>query len=91
MSNAEGNDWAMSFAAGKPVPLPAATHTIADGLRTNQPGKLTWPIASQLVEKVFTVTEDEIRAATRLVWERMKLVVEPSAGVGCVCGGKNYG
>ena len=66
------------------MPLPAATNTIADGLRTNQPGKLTWPIASKLVEQVFTVTEEEIKQGMRLVWERMKLVIEPSAGVGCV-------
>lgn len=66
------------------MPLPAATNTIADGLRTNQPGKLTWPIASKLVEKVFTVTEEEIKQGMRLVWERMKLVIESSAGVGCV-------
>lgn len=33
------------------------------------------------VDEVITVTEEEIVAATRLVWERMKLVIEPSAGV----------
>jgi len=55
--------------------------TIADGLLTSM-GDLTWPIVRDLVERVITVSEEEIRAAMRLVFERMKLVIEPSAGVG---------
>ena len=54
--------------------------TIADGLRTSL-GALTWPVVRDLVERIITVSEDEIIAALRLVWERMKLVVEPSAAV----------
>jgi len=77
----EANDWALSFAAGKPIGLSAPSHTIADGLRTPAPGKLTWPIVSKLVEKVITVREDEIKTAMRLLWERMKVVVEPSGAV----------
>jgi threonine dehydratase len=56
-------------------------NTIADGLLTST-GQMTWPIIRDLVERVFTVTEDQIRAAMRLVWERMKLIVEPSGAVG---------
>lgn len=56
--------------------------TIADGLRTPV-GKLPWGVIYErrLVRAVYSVTEDEIRAALRLVLERMKLVVEPSAVV----------
>ncbi len=55
--------------------------TIADGLRTTL-GDLPWPLIRDGVEAIFTVTEAEIAAAMKLVWERMKLVIEPSAAVG---------
>ncbi len=55
--------------------------TIADGLRTSL-GELTWPVVRDLVDSIATVSEAEIRGAMRLVFERMKLVIEPSAGVG---------
>ncbi len=54
--------------------------TIADGLRTAL-GALTFPIVKALVRAVVTVEEESIVAAMRLVWERMKLVIEPSAAV----------
>ncbi|MDH3314783.1 MAG: pyridoxal-phosphate dependent enzyme [Gammaproteobacteria bacterium] len=57
-----------------------STNTIADGLRTNV-GKLTFPIILEHVEDILCVTESEIIAAMRLVWERMKIVIEPSAAV----------
>jgi threonine dehydratase/serine racemase len=56
--------------------------SIADGLLANYLGTITWPIIRDHVEQVFTVSEAEIIAAMRLVWERMKLVIEPSAAVG---------
>jgi threonine dehydratase/serine racemase len=74
------DDAARSKAAGQWLPQ-TAPNTIADGLLTST-GQLTWPIIRDLVEQVFTVSDDEIRAAMRLVWERMKLVVEPSGAVG---------
>ncbi|XP_036052754.1 serine racemase isoform X3 [Onychomys torridus] len=55
--------------------------TIADGVKSSI-GLNTWPIIRDLVDDVFTVTEDEIKYATQLVWERMKLLIEPTAGVG---------
>lgn len=55
--------------------------TIADGLRTSL-GDLTWPVVRDLVDSVVTVSEDEIKRALRLVYERMKIVIEPSAAVG---------
>ena len=74
------DDAARSKAAGEWLPQ-TAPNTIADGLLTST-GSLTWPIIRDQVERVFTVTDDEIRAAMRLIWERMKLIVEPSGAVG---------
>ncbi len=72
---------AQSIAAGERVKL-AGTNSIADGLLANYVGLLTWPIIEANVERVFTVSEEQIVRAMRLVWERMKLVIEPSAAVG---------
>lgn len=55
--------------------------TIADGLRTPV-GVRNWRVIKEEVGGVFTVSEEEIREATKLVWERTKVVVEPSAVVG---------
>ncbi|KAL9033213.1 MAG: hypothetical protein Q9214_007621, partial [Letrouitia sp. 1 TL-2023] len=57
--------------------------TIADGLRTPV-GVLPWSVISdkEKVQGVFAVSEEQIKAAMRLVMERMKVVVEPSAVVG---------
>jgi threonine dehydratase len=55
-------------------------HTIADGLRTSL-GTLTFPIVKALVREIVTVGEAAIVDGMRLVWERMKLVIEPSAAV----------
>ncbi len=54
--------------------------TIADGLLTSL-GELTWPVIRDRVERVVTVTEEEIIRAMRLCWERAKLLIEPSAAV----------
>lgn len=74
------DDAARSKAAGQLLPQ-TGPNTIADGLLTSL-GQLTWPIVRDRVERIFTVTDDQIRAAMRLVWERMKLIVEPSGAVG---------
>lgn len=55
-------------------------HTIADGLRTHL-GEINFPLIQQYVEDIITVTEDEIIAAMKLIWERMKIIVEPSSAV----------
>jgi threonine dehydratase len=52
--------------------------TIADGLLTSM-GEWTWPIVRDLVDQVVTVSDDEIREAMRWLWERAKLLVEPSS------------
>jgi threonine dehydratase/serine racemase len=73
------DDAARSKKAGAWVPQ-TAPNTIADGLLTSM-GQLTWPIIRDLVEAVVTVSDDQIRTAMRFVWERMKLIVEPSGAV----------
>jgi threonine dehydratase len=55
-------------------------NTIADGLLTKL-GDKTFPIIKEHVKDIFTVTDEEIIAALRLVYERMKIVVEPSCVV----------
>ncbi|MCA9876978.1 MAG: pyridoxal-phosphate dependent enzyme, partial [Thermomicrobiales bacterium] len=75
---AAGDDWAQSFAAGERLPLTAVPRTIADGQQTEAPGKLTWPTVRPLVKGIATVTDNEIRDTMRFLFERMKLVVEPS-------------
>lgn len=75
-----GNDWWLSLRKGEPVGIdPPAT--IADGLRTQKPGRHTFPIVRDLVDEVVLVTEDEIKDAMKFLMSRMKLVVEPSGAV----------
>jgi len=72
--------------------------TVADGLRTSL-GTLTFPIIRRYVERIVTVEEESIVAAMRHVWERMKVLIEPSAAVplaailegGIETGGKRIG
>jgi threonine dehydratase len=78
---AAGDDWARSFAAGERVHIDVP-RTIADGLQTTSPGRLTWDVASRLVNEVVTVSDDQIVDAMRFAFERLKLVVEPSGAVG---------
>lgn len=56
------------------------TDTIADGLRTNL-GDINFPIIKELVSKVLLVSEEEIISAMWWVWERMKIIIEPSSAV----------
>jgi threonine dehydratase len=56
--------------------------TIADGQQTASPGELTWPIIQRLVDEVVTVTDAQIVDAMRFLFERLKLVVEPSGASG---------
>jgi threonine dehydratase len=74
------NDTWQSIRKGERVEIPPSD-TIADGLRSPSPGKLTFPIIQRLVEDVLLVTEDEIRAAVQFCFTRMKMVVEPSGAV----------
>jgi threonine dehydratase len=77
-----GDDCRRGFESGKRIES-VKTLTIADGLRTPV-GLHPWSVIYErrLVTNMFSVTEDEIKKALRLVYERLKLVVEPSAVVG---------
>lgn len=77
---ANADDAARSKRAGSIQPI-ASTETIADGLRTSL-GTLTFPVVRDLVDEVVTVSEEAIVRAMRLMFERAKLVIEPSAAVG---------
>lgn len=76
----EGADDAYrSFYQGRLIPS-VNPKTIADGLLTSL-GDLTFPIIRKYVHQIVTVSEDAITKSMRLTWERMKIVVEPSAAV----------
>jgi threonine dehydratase len=55
--------------------------TIADGARTPSLGQVTFPLILEHVDDIVTVSETEIAAATRFLWERAKLVVEPTGAL----------
>lgn len=75
----QADDAYRSFHAGRIIPADDPV-TIADGLRTSL-GSLTFPIIRKRVKDILTVSEKDIISAMRLIWERMKIVVEPSAAV----------
>jgi threonine dehydratase len=78
---ADGNDTFLSRQKGERVEIPAPK-TIADGLRAPKPGAVTFPIVQRLVDDIVLVSDEEIRAAVRLMLTRMKILVEPSGAVG---------
>ena len=73
------NDAYRSFRAGRIIPSDNPD-TIADGLRTSL-GDLTFPLIRKHVRDIVTVSEEGIVTAMRLIWERMKIIAEPSAAV----------
>ena len=72
-----GDDVKQSFERGERV-LIEVPQTIADGLQTQSPGEVTFPIIREHASGIATVSDDELIEAMRLLFERMKLVVEPS-------------
>jgi threonine dehydratase len=56
--------------------------TIADGARTSSAGKITFPLILHHVHDMLTVTDEELLAAMFYLWERMKIVVEPTGALG---------
>ena len=56
-------------------------NTIADGLRTTSIGARNFAVISRHVDRIVAVTEGEILEAMRFVWERIKIVIEPSSAV----------
>lgn len=72
-----GDDTLRSLQAGHRVSIPVA-RTIADGLAAETPGEMTFSINQRLVGDIVLVTDEEIRAAMRFAFERLKIVLEPS-------------
>jgi len=75
----EADDAFRSLVAGKIIPN-KTINTICDGLRA-QIGALNFPILKEFVSEIITITEEEVIDAMRMVWERMKLIVEPSCSI----------
>lgn len=73
------DDTYRSLKKGEIIPM-TNPQTIADGLRTTV-GSLPFPIIQELVKEIIRVEEEEIVAALRLIWERMKIVIEASSAV----------
>jgi threonine dehydratase len=74
---AAGDDATQSFVKKRLVTI-AVPDTIADGARTPSLGKLTFPIVLRYVDDMLTVDDDELAQAMFFLWERMKVVVEPT-------------
>jgi len=75
----EADDAYRSFHSGK-IESNDTANTIADGLKTVL-GDNTFPIIRKYVHDIIRVTEDEIISAMRLIWERLKIIAEPSSAV----------
>ena len=74
------NDTYLSLKNGEITSI-QQTFTIADGLRTSQPGNLTFPIISKYIDDFILVSENEIKLAFHFLLERTKQIVEPSSAV----------
>ena len=75
-----GNDATQSFAKRRLIAI-AAPDTIADGARTPSLGKLTFPIVLRYVDDMVTVDDKQLARAMFFLWERMKIVVEPTGAL----------
>ncbi len=73
-----GDDHVQSRVAGRRVSLPGVPRTIADGQQVVTPGELTWPLTNRHTDRFVTVSDSEIVATMRFLFEHHKLVVEPS-------------
>ena len=74
------DDTRQSFVRGERVHIPPPA-TVADGMRTQTPGALTFPVLQANAEDVLTVSEDEIVEALRFLLFRLKILVEPTGAV----------
>ncbi len=75
----EADDAWRSLQSGK-IETNETANTVADGLKT-QLGDINFPIILENVDEIVRVSEEEIKTALRLIWERMKIIVEPSSAV----------
>jgi threonine dehydratase len=76
-----GDDATRSFKTGT-LQTVHNPRTIADGARTPSLGQITFPLVRANVDDMVTVSDDELLDTLRFVWERMKLVVEPTGALG---------
>lgn len=76
------NDAWQSFHRGERVALPTASDSIADAIRVQMLGDLTFPLIRQYVDEIVTVSEEEIAGATVLAAERARLLLEPAGALG---------
>ncbi|MCG8353171.1 MAG: threo-3-hydroxy-L-aspartate ammonia-lyase [Chloroflexales bacterium] len=74
------DDTKLSLDRGTRICVPPPT-TIADGMRTEMPGELTFPVVQRYVEDILIVSDDDVIAALRFLLLRMKLIVEPTGAV----------
>jgi threonine dehydratase len=74
------DDTRQSFIKGERVTIPPPA-TVADGMRTQTPGALTFPVVQANAEDVLTVSEDEIVETLRFLLFRLKILVEPTGAV----------
>jgi threo-3-hydroxy-L-aspartate ammonia-lyase len=77
---AAGDDATRSFKQKKLVEIPVPD-TIADGARTTSLGKITFPLVLNNVSDMLTVTDEELLRSMFFLWERMKIVVEPTGAL----------
>ena len=75
----EAADTYHSLKKGEIVPN-KTINTICDGLRA-QIGTITFPIIQSHVQEVITLTEEEIIKSMKMIWERMKIIIEPSSSI----------
>jgi threonine dehydratase len=76
-----GDDTRRSLAGGERVRVDVP-RTIADGLQATEPGELTFEVNRRRVDEVVTVSDEEIVDAMIFLFDRLKLVAEPSGAVG---------
>jgi threo-3-hydroxy-L-aspartate ammonia-lyase len=74
---AAGDDTRRSLAEGRRVRV-AVPRTIADGQQADVPGRLTFEVNRRQVDRIELVTDEQVTAAMRFAFERLKLVLEPS-------------
>ena len=77
---AAGDDATRSFRT-KTLQTVKNPDTIADGARTPSLGKITYPLVMRYVDDMLTVTDDELLKSMFFLWERMKIVVEPTGAL----------
>jgi threonine dehydratase len=74
------NDWWQSFQRNERVKIPPPD-TIADGMRTQQPGELTFPVIREKVAEILLVSDAQVIEAMKFLLLRLKILVEPTGAV----------